>query len=72
MGVMVSLRASVSDKTSIFHPKTCVAFRGKAKKTLSNNNIKCYYSLVNNYYYELVIVQLIELQIILQLENTVN
>ncbi len=35
--------ASVSDKTSMFHPKPCVAFRGKAKKTktLWNNNIKC-------------------------------
>ncbi len=33
--------ASVRDKTSMFHPKPCVAFRDKTKKTLSNNNIKC-------------------------------
>ncbi len=34
-----SLRISnLSDKTSIFHPKTCVAFRDKKKK-VSNNNI---------------------------------
>ncbi len=32
----------ISDKTSMFPPKTCVAFQDKVKKTtLSNNNIKC-------------------------------
>ncbi len=39
--VRTRVSVSISDKTSIFHPKTCVTFRGKAKKTLSHNNIKC-------------------------------
>ncbi len=29
---------SVRDKTSMFHPKPCVAFRDKAKKKLNNKN----------------------------------
>ncbi len=60
-----SLRISnLSDKTSIFHPKTCVAFRDKKKKSVEQQ----YKSgkLFIGYSKRIV------LQIILQLENTVN
>ncbi len=59
-----SLRISnLSDKTSIFHPKTCVAFRDKKKSV--EQQYKCGKLFIG---YSKRIV----LQIILQLENTVN